>query len=169
MKIAIISDSHDNMLNLVKVFQWFEENGVKIVLHCGDIGYPRTLIRVTENYKGMVHFVLGNMDCKDLFEKEFDNKTFNNLKFYGETGEIEIENIKMAFCHKPDKAEKLAKSGKYDIVFYGHTHTPWIKKIGQVFLINPGELAGQRSQATFALYDIGNKRLDLKLLDKLMK
>ena len=167
MKIAIISDSHDNLENLNKVFQWLQKNGVKIVIHCGDVGLPETLIKAAENYDGVIHFIVGNMDHKDLFEQEFGDKRFDNLKFYGEVGEIEIENIKIAFCHKPGKAEELAKSNKYDVVFYGHTHTPWIKKVGQVFLVNPGELAGQISQPSFALYDPEESRLDLRLVGEL--
>jgi len=162
MKIAIISDSHDNFENLNKVFQWLQKNEVKLVLHCGDSGLPETWLKIAKDYGGVIHFIIGNMDHKDLFEKEFGSKTFENLKFYGEVGEIEIQGIKMAFCHKPVKAEELVKSKKYQVVFYGHTHKPWIEKVGETFLINPGELAGQMHLPTLAIYNIDEKKLDLK-------
>ena len=61
---------------------------------------------------------------------------------------------------------KLAESGKYDFVFYGHNHKPWIEEIGETFLANPGTLAGLFNKATFAILDTENKKLELKILER---
>ena len=65
----------------------------------------------------------------------------------------------------PAHWETSMKSGKYDLVFYGHTHKPWAEKIGNCLLANPGELAGQRFKPTFAIYDIQKDKLQLKILE----
>ncbi len=76
-----------------------------------------------------------------------------------------VEGVKIAFCHFPDQAKKLAESGKYDLVFYGHTHKPWEEVINGCRVINPGTLAGMFYKATFAVYDTESGKLELKLLE----
>jgi len=61
----------------------------------------------------------------------------------------------------------LAKNSKYDLIFFGHTHQPWEKKIGDCRLVNPGTLAGMFNKATFAVYDSKTDKLELKLVERL--
>ena len=87
--------------------------------------------------------------------------------------EVEVGGKKIVFCHFPADAKKLAQSGKYDLVFYGHTHRAWDEKVacllsqGNTHMINPGELAGQFYKPTFAIYDTDSEKLELKILEKL--
>jgi len=74
---------------------------------------------------------------------------------------------KIAFVHYPDKAEELAKTGKYDLIFYGHDHKPWEKLVGQTKMLNPGTLAGMFSKPTFAIYDTATDKAQLILLEKI--
>ena len=69
--------------------------------------------------------------------------------------------------HFPAEAKKMAQSGKYDLVFYGHTHRAWDEKVGNCHMINPGELAGQFYKSTFAVYDTDTEKLELKILEQL--
>ena len=66
------------------------------------------------------------------------------VREYFKPKEITLGGKKIAVVHYPEKARALAESGKYEMVFYGHTHKPWEERIGQCRLVNPGELAGQR-------------------------
>ncbi|MFH1192432.1 MAG: metallophosphoesterase family protein [bacterium] len=61
----------------------------------------------------------------------------------------------------------MAESGKYDYVFYGHTHKPWEEMVGECKLLNPGTLAGMFYRATFAVWDTVNNKFSLKILEKL--
>jgi predicted phosphodiesterase len=81
--------------------------------------------------------------------------------------DIQLDGKRIGCVHYPDIAKKMAESGKYDLVFYGHTHKPWEEKIGNCRLVNPGELAGQRFKPTFAIYDTATNRLELKILERL--
>jgi hypothetical protein len=155
MKIAIVSDTHGNVANLKKAVDWIENQNIQMIFHCGDIGNRESLKESLENFSGKFFAVLGNMDA------DF------NLKEYKKILEIKIENKKFAITHKPDDAKKLAESGKYDLVFYGHTHKPWQEKVGNCRMINPGELAGQIFKPAFAVYDTENDFLELKILELL--
>ena len=43
MTIGIISDTHDNVVNVKKAADKFKEAKVEFVLHCGDIICPLTI------------------------------------------------------------------------------------------------------------------------------
>jgi len=166
MKIAIISDSHDNIPNLEKALHFIKKEGGEIIIHCGDLCAPSILTKVlTPNFKGEIHLVHGNVGDKELLEKVA--RDYKNVTLHGEQGEIEIDQKKIAFTHFPEKAKKLAQTGKYDFVFYGHTHKPWEEKINHCRLVNPGTLGGMFYKATFALYDTKLNKLELKILEQL--
>ena len=56
---------------------------------------------------------------------------------------------------------------KIDIIFYGHTHKPWIETKDGVQIVNPGTLGGVFSRATFAFWDTEKEEPELKMLDLL--
>lgn len=153
MKIAIVSDTHDNLANFNKIIGWLNKEKIKVILHCGDICRQETINEAVKNFKGKIKFVRGNGD--------FD------LESIPEKMEIELDGKKIAFVHYPKIAKEMAESGKYDLVFYGHTHKPWEEKIGNCRLVNPGEVAGQRFKPTFAVYDTETDKLELKILEQL--
>ena len=166
MKIAIISDSHDNIPNIEKFLSWVNQNKIEFIIHCGDIAAPAVIKEeLAPKFSGEIHLVYGNVADRELLPRVCEQ--FANCHLHGDQGEIEIEKIKIAFCHFPEQARKLAESGKYDLVFYGHTHKPWIENIDQTILANPGTLAGMFQKATFAVYDTSGKNLELKVLELL--
>ena len=87
------------------------------------------------------------------------------MKIFEDFGETDIDGLKIGFCHFPELAMKNAE--KYDFVFYGHTHKPWIEKIGNCFVANPGNLAGQYYAPSFAILNTETKNLSLIPFDKL--
>ena len=169
MKIAIISDTHDNLNNFEKAVSWLKKRKIKTIIHCGDVCAPAVLKKAAENFSGRIHLVFGNADgdrfgmAEKVYTKQMPNVVIHN----NDLGEIELEEKKIAFCHFPKFAQGLAATGKYDLVFYGHTHKPWEEKVGQCRLVNPGELAGLFYKATFAVYDFKKDKLELKILERL--
>ena len=170
MKIAIISDSHDNIPNMEKALDWINGEGIPIIIHCGDLAAPSMLSKVImPKFSGQFHFVHGNVGDPELLERAA--RDFQNVTIHGEVGEIELDNKKIAFTHFPEKALELAKKGGPDLVFYGHTHKPWEEtlEVGgkKVRLVNPGTLAGMFYKATFATYDTSADKLELKILERI--
>lgn len=147
-----MSDTHNNMANFMKAIDWIKREDIQLILHCGDISSQETIDEAIKYFGEDIKFVKGNADFNmDLPEKM----------------EVEIGGRKIAFVHFPNEAKKMAQSGKFNIVFYGHTHRAWDEKIGNCHMINPGELAGQFYKPTFAVYDTATGKLELKILEKL--
>lgn len=153
MKIAIIADTHDNLANIKRIVKWLNKEKISLILHCGDVASRDTLDKMNKLFRSEIKFVRGNAD--------------HDLENLQEVKEIEVGGKKIAFTHFLEKAEDLAVTGKYNLVFYGHTHRPWEEKVGNCRLVNPGEAAGQYNKATFAVYDAVSDKLELKILEKL--
>ncbi len=166
MKIAIISDTHDNLPNFEKAIGWIKKQEVETVIHCGDVCSPQVLKQALKNFSGKVFLVLGNADIGYGWET-YSPSGFLNLKIFKNFGEIKAGDRNIAFCHFSKIAKKLCQSNEYDLVFYGHTHKPWLEEIGQCKLVNPGNLAGTFCKPTFAIYNTKTNVLELKILEKL--
>ncbi|NMB48071.1 metallophosphoesterase family protein [Candidatus Kuenenbacteria bacterium] len=166
MKIAIISDLHDNLVNLEKFLAWAKANNIEELFVLGDLCAAATLKRVlAPGFIGHIHIVFGNV-C-DRENELAVAKTFPHVTHSGDLAELIIDNKKIALTHYPQKAKELATTEKNDFVFYGHTHKPWIEQIGSTTLANPGTLAGMFSKATFAVWDTTTGKLELKILELL--
>lgn len=161
MLFAIVSDSHDNIPNIDAMLRLVTEAGVGVIIHCGDVCAPSVLKYISENFTGTIHLAYGNVDGDHETMEQFK---LPNVIIHGEFGSTVLDGVLIAFAHFPDRARELAASGKYQLVFHGHTHKPWEERVGDCRVVNPGTLAGLFSKPTFALYDTVTKQLTLKLL-----
>ena len=169
MRLAIISDTHDNLATLDKFLDFAEKNQVETVIHCGDIASGETVARLAKKFSGKIFMCFGNMDYRDDVAAVV-KKHPGQIKLFENFGQAEIDNLKIGFCHHKEIAlEYCRQKNKYDFVFYGHTHKPWIEDIEGCQLANPGTLAGMFYQATFAILDTKTKKLDLKIISRLQK
>lgn len=157
MKIGIISDTHDHIELTRKALQKIEELGCAVLIHCGDFCAP-FMIKELAEFSGEVHCCFGNTNDKPTSEKVAKEEGVN---LYGDIGEIEMDGKKIVFNHFPEKAEELAASGKYDLVLHGHTHETRQEKVGDTWLINPGEIMGWRGASTFAIYDTVENSIEI--------
>jgi putative phosphoesterase len=160
MKLAVISDIHDNLLRLEEALSYCRHQKIEACICCGDIGQLDGLEKIANTFRN-VYLALGNADYNLL------NKTGlfpENIKWSEDVLNIEVDGLVIAIVHHDYKAKELAKLDKFDVIFYGHTHTPWEKKIGRTLLINPGETAGQFGPASFAIFDTDIMKAELKLL-----
>ncbi|HPN96595.1 MAG TPA: YfcE family phosphodiesterase [Candidatus Moranbacteria bacterium] len=186
MLIAIISDIHNNETNLQKVLNYCRSNAIKTIVCCGDLASDETLDFLNDNFSGTIHYAFGNMDNDQLTSiachPELDSGSksnrfripaspaggkagmtnkYKNTFLYEDFGKAEIDGRKIAFVHYPEKAKKLCETGKYDFVFYGHTHKPWTEKIENCIMLNPGNVAGEIYLPTFAVWNTENDKFDL--------
>lgn len=160
MKVAIISDVHNNEVNLKKVLDYCRDNNVKTIICCGDLASLETLNFLNNNFSDEIHYCFGNMDNGQLKNYEF-SKHYKNTIIYKDFGETEIDGKKIAFVHFPEIAKKLSETGKYDFVFYGHTHKPWEETIGKCKMLNPGNIAGEIYLPTFAVWETESDKFEL--------
>jgi len=166
MRIAIISDTHDNLENIKKACQWLNKEGIKEMIHCGDIASRDTVVELSKLFDGNIYAVFGNMDKDYLSQEEVEGLGLNNFKIFPERGEVELGGQKFGLTHYLEEA-KIMANDSFKIIFYGHTHKPWEEDYQNTKLVNPGTLAGLLNKATFAVYDTENNKLELKILEKL--
>ncbi len=167
MKIAIISDSHDNIPNIEKAIAWIKDQGIDKLIHCGDVCAPGVLKKLCESFSGDIFLCLGNVDGDHFMFSKISYEDCPNLKMFKEFGEIELGGKKIAINHYPDFAKALAHTGKYDIVFHGHTHKPWEEETNGCRVVNPGNICGFPVKASFAVYDTESGGLELKILEQI--
>ena len=167
MKIAIISDIHDNLVNLEKALKWCKAHQIEELICCGDVSNLETLNFLANTFTGPIHLVRGNME---IFTDE-DVERLENINYFGKHGKIELEGKEVGICHEPSFINKIVKDGPTDIIFYGHTHEPWEKTETRqevsVRLVNPGTLGGLLAKASFAVWNTKTDKLELKIMEQL--
>jgi len=144
MLVGIISDTHDNLLGLKKAINFFKENKIEMLIHCGDWISPFTLEFFDNEMKQLnipVKSVVGN-NPGDLKRTIMSNSKMHNPIEWSKrvTLKLDIDNKKAIVYHGDDfeLLEALIDCQKYDVVFTGHTHSPRNKVIGKTLVINPG-------------------------------
>lgn len=159
MKLGVMSDSHDNVLNIKRAVEVFNDIGVDLVVHAGDFIAPFTLDPLADLNCRVVG-VFGNNDGERVvLAKKFEliGEVHPNL------ASTSLGDTTIAVMHYPELAIPIAKSGEYNIVVYGHTHKIDIQK-EQSLLLNPGETGGWTTgKATIAVVDLDT--LDVKIHD----
>ncbi len=152
MKLAIVSDTHDNLHHLNLALPRLRE--ADVVLHCGDFCSPFTLQRLAAGVEGKpVHVVWGNNDGDRRMLAAVAAQA-GNVTLHGEFADFEIDGFRLAMSHYPEVARAVAAAQQHDLVCYGHDHQAYETRQGRTLLLNPGELAGVLTgRATCALVD----------------
>ena len=155
MKIAVLSDIHDNVWKLAAASAGLQ--GADQLVCCGDLCSPFVVDQLASAFPGLIHLVFGNNDG-DQFRITQIAARYDHVRLYGEFFRGEIGGKRVAANHYPDIALEIAASGKFDLVCYGHNHAYKIEPHGNTLTINPGALMGydplnQRDiDSTFVLY-----------------
>ncbi len=149
MLIGIISDTHDNMPQIKKAVDLFNEKGVEHVIHAGDFTSAFTF-RVLKSLNCGFTGVFGNNDGDKLFlQKMSEGRVFQQPHIF------ELGGRKIVIIHEHHIADALAESGRFDVVIYGHTHKPDARKVVNTLVINPGEAGSWLyGKSTVALADL---------------
>ena len=139
MIVGIVGDTHNNLKNISRICEIFNERKVDLVIHTGDITLPKSLLAFKVLNCKLVG-VFGNNDIfekKNLLEasKEF-NCDLNDEPFF-----FNLKNKSICIVHHPEliDGDLLDKS---DFIFHGHTHRYRLETLNGVTFFNPGECAG---------------------------
>lgn len=162
MKFLVISDIHDNLVNLEKCLNWGRGRGVTSAICCGDVVNSETLAYLAENLK-IMYLVRGNLE---IYE-EAEVYKYQNIKYLGRLGVFEVDGQTVGLCHEPWFLKTVREIKNCDIIFYGHTHEPWIEERNGLITANPGTLGGVFNKASFAVWDSASGKLELKILELL--
>jgi putative phosphoesterase len=191
MKLAILADIHANLPALERVL---EEVGDLPKFCCGDlVGYnpfPNEVIELAKEEK--IVSILGNHDHAVLTGdtswfnlsaaraiewtiKELTSKNLDYLKNLSQNYDSEFymthgspKNPLEEYV-SPEDPEYVFKDffnyTKNDIIALGHTHIPFIKRIDEKLIFNPGSVGQPRdldSRASYTILDTETKDIEIK-------
>lgn len=160
MMIGVISDTHipfsskDIHPEVKKTFA-----SCDLIIHAGDMVEASVLKELREISETKA--VCGNMDSDELKKMlpesivfEFGGKKIGVVHGKG-TGKSILEWVKIFF------------GSKLDIVIFGHSHTPFIEKIGGTLFFNPGSATDTifSKKRTYGLIHIEDNDVRGEILD----
>lgn len=170
MKLGVISDSHDNLDNVRRAAEIFNEEGVDLIVHLGDIVSPFTLAELAGRAKARVEAVYGNNCGEKLGLKRIADLYGAGIRDPPYT--IELEGAKILLLHgygSPEETRNivysLADSGRWNAILYGHTHRAEIAYRRGVLVLNPGEAGGWLSKPSVAILEVPAMRARLVWLE----
>ncbi|WP_226039690.1 metallophosphoesterase [Natrinema sp. DC36] len=154
MNVGIISDTHDNAEATERAIEIFREEGVEIVIHCGDFIAP-LIVPYFEEFE--LHGVLGNNDGDVANLQAAFDSLGGESQLHGRFADLEFDGLSFAVLHGESKAEveAIAAGETYDFVCYGHHHERELTDDGRTTVLNPGAhfLAKSEADRTVAILD----------------
>jgi putative phosphoesterase len=159
MRLAILSDIHDQIGHLKRVLSRFEPLQPQAVILCGDITKVEALLAA--RLPGLpLAFCLGNCDRGEAPRLK-EAAAAHGIGAWGDLGHWDLGpgQRPVAFSHFPAIARKAAQSGLYQAVFYGHTHRQAQEGVDGCLLANPGDIEGRYGKPGALLWDSDSGRL----------
>lgn len=177
MKIGIIADTHNYLTNIINSFNFFLEQDIKTVFHCGDWTKVSTFkFAATEAHKRGIE-LCGVMGNNDIEYKEQIYKTNEEIYIKITLPLIDDDYLvyrhkkrKFAIYHGDDKKrlEDILKSDNYEAIFIGHSHVPKEEFFLNTKVLNPGSLSFSipfkkkgEELFTVGIYDLNKKRFEV--------
>ena len=149
MLIGIISDTHDDMSAIRKAVDFFNARGTSHVIHAGDLVSPFTFEMFRE-LRGGFTAICGNNDGDRVLLKEMGGGSLHRQPHI-----MTLLGRKIVVVHEPDLVTALGDSGHFDLVVYGHTHRPDVRRVRETLIINPGKAAKlHKGESTVAIVDM---------------
>lgn len=137
MKLAIVSDTHDNSPAVVWIIEYLNQHQITTCLHAGDLINPGIVRRFSQHYQGHFHFVFGNNDGEQSGITKLAESATNTTCHHQEMSK-EFEGKKIFMNHYSSISELVAKSQEFDVCIGGHDHQYRIINHGHCLFINPG-------------------------------
>lgn len=164
--IGVISDTHDDLDSIRAALELFSREKVDSIFHLGDLVSPFALKELAK-WEGRVDLLLGNNEGEALVAKLGVEL---GLRVHTAPVELTLSDRELLAFHgfgslslTEKVARILADSGKYDLVLFGHTHSPVVEE-RKSLLVNPGEACGKLTKRkTIALVDI--KKLEAEIVE----
>jgi len=183
MKLGIISDTHDRLDTLELAIKKLADEKVGAIIHCGDWVSPFVLEffdQTCQKYglSAPTYSVFGNNDGADALRVIQRNNALKNPVHFSSKPSypLELDGKKIIIYHGHDKnlLNGLIQSGKYDVVFHGHTHIPRNEVIGNTLVFNPGSTAKARQSrfvddVTLGLYETQTGKGEIIYLKEVKK
>jgi len=186
LRLALIADVHSNLQALEAVLSRVDELAPEMLLCAGDVvGYgarPNECCTMTRERSGLT--VYGNHEVAALTgdtiwmnphaakaavwtSRNLDTASRGFLSQLGLEGRMRCGENVLAMYHgsvdsaleyvfEGDVGDDLLDRAKCDILVLGHTHIPFVRRLGRGLVVNPGSVGQPRDhdpRASFAILD----------------
>ncbi len=166
MKLAIISDIHENYHNLILFLKEIEKHDIEKIIFLGDFMNNGIAITLARSNIPVISIWGNNDGDKVAITKTAMSEGSNLSVSFSNYDFLDIDGRKIFITHYPILAKPMAKSGDFDAVFYGHDHKQNIDKINECIIVNPGEISAHKTgNASFAIYNTLNNEAELFQLE----
>jgi putative phosphoesterase len=155
VRVAVISDSHDNLPNLDRAVALAEAQNCEALLHCGDLSAPFVVkhLAAFRDGDGPVHVVFGNNDGDRYLQLRAQQAQAPNVTLHGEYALVELGGKTLGLTHYELYARGMAALGEVDACFFGHSHEFHEERVNGRLVLNPGEILGMKGPPTLCIYD----------------
>ena len=173
MRIGVISDSHDDIINVRQAIKIFNRYDVDYVIHAVNYIFPGIVLEFKNLNKNIkLVGVFGNNDG----EKFGLVKSFITIggNLMGDFGELRIDDEIFGIYHgtNEDIKKTFILANYYDVLICGHTHKKDNRKINRTQILNPGSAHRNlqndevNKEASVIIYQTGTKKHEFIELDK---
>lgn len=138
MRIGIVSDTHNNLRNVARIVELFNEAQVDRVIHTGDITQAKT-IDLFGHLDAPLYGVFGNNDQeRDSLVAAIER---NGFQFQEPPFEVVWHERRIIVVHDPLEFEGHLNRD-HELALHGHTHMYRHELRDGALIFNPGECAG---------------------------
>lgn len=137
MRIGVVSDTHNNLRNVARIVELFNEARVDRVVHTGDVTQAKTLAAFAR-LEAPLFGVFGNNDERASL---LEVATRQGARFVDGPLQLDWAERQIVVVHDPlDLEPSLA--ARCAITLHGHTHRHVVDRTPDRLTFNPGECAG---------------------------
>ncbi|ADB62514.1 phosphodiesterase, MJ0936 family [Haloterrigena turkmenica DSM 5511] len=166
MNIGIVADTHDNVEAIERATEIFADEGVEIVIHCGDFVAP-LMVDYFDEFE--LHGVLGNNDGDVANLQAAFDALGGESELHGRFASLEFDGLSFAVLHGEhlEEVEAIAAGEMFDFVCYGHHHEHELSEEGRTTVLNPGAhvLASEKDR-TVAIVDTRSESIRFRSVDE---
>lgn len=158
MRIGVVSDTHNNLKNVRRIVDLFNNAGVERVVHTGDISQAKTL-DVLAALNAPLFGVFGNNDeerddLNDAIER-------HGFTFVEPPLELHWHQQQIIVVHDPLEFDGHLNT-RHALALHGHTHRYRLERIAETVVFNPGECAGHMTgYNAVGVVDLANLHTEL--------
>jgi hypothetical protein len=158
MRIAVVSDTHNNLANVQRIVELLNAADVARVVHTGDITQAKTL-EVLARLAAPLIGVYGNNDEREALAPAAAHYAMQLVD-----GQLSFEAAgrRIGVIHDPYDIDARFVA-EHDLVLHGHNHRLVLERRGEALLFNPGECAGMMAGYN-AIGIVDLARLEVELL-----
>lgn len=160
MAIGIISDTHDNLSNLIYSLEYLREQKVDTIIHCGDLT-DQGLISHFHGFR--LIYTFGNCDhANRSIRRKIIKLDQNNFADMSYEGKLDGKSIFVAHGNEKGQIMDVVRLKSFDYIFSGHTHRRRDETRLTTRLINPGALGGVKlERRSFCILDLASGELQV--------